>query len=139
MRSVRQVFAAVFVLLALGATAWAAGGRAIETTENSDYFGFDLRTEQNVSLDRCKSICLGDSSCRAFTYNTKAKWCFLKSDFNKLKPFSGAVAGKIVNLAGEPDIGAPRRARLRSRLDGRGGAPLSPQPDRRDGGRHRRP
>ena len=107
MRMVRQVFAAVFVLLSLGATAWAAGGRAIETTDNADYFGFDLRTEQNVSLDRCKSICLGDSSCRAFTYNTKAKWCFLKSDYNTLKPFSGAVAGKIVNLAGEPDIGAP--------------------------------
>lgn len=107
MRSVRQVFAAVFVLLSLGMTALAAGGRAIETTDNADYFGFDLRTEQNVSLDRCKTICLGDSSCRAFTYNTKAKWCFLKSDYNVLKPFSGAVAGKIVNLSGDPDIGAP--------------------------------
>jgi uncharacterized protein YfaS (alpha-2-macroglobulin family) len=107
MRSVRQVFSAFLVLLALGAPAIAAGGRAIETTDNADYFGFDLRTEQNVTLDRCKAICLGDSSCRAFTYNTKAKWCFLKSDYNRLKPFSGAVAGKIVNLAGDPDIGAP--------------------------------
>jgi hypothetical protein len=56
-----------------------------------------------VTLD-----CLADeSACRAFTYNTKAKWCFLKSDFNQLKPFKGAVAGKVVNLAGDPDIGAP--------------------------------
>ena len=28
-------------------------------------------------------------SCRAFTYNTKAKWCFLKSDYDQLKPFNG--------------------------------------------------
>ncbi|MCO5084642.1 MAG: alpha-2-macroglobulin family protein [Rhizobiaceae bacterium] len=84
-----------------------AQARTVVTTENSDYFGFDLRTEPNVSLDRCKTICLADEGCRAFTYNTKAKWCFLKSDFNTIKPFTGAVAGKVVNLNGDPDIGAP--------------------------------
>src|SRR5262245_23350787 len=95
-------------LLALTASALAAGpGRSIVTTDNSDYFGFDLRAEQNFSIDQCKTACLADSSCRAFTYNTKAKWCFLKSDYNQLKPFSGAIAGKIVNVSGEPDIGAP--------------------------------
>lgn len=86
---------------------FAAGGRSVVTTDNSDYFGFDLRSEKNLSLDQCKTACVGDSSCRAFTYNTKAKWCFLKSDYNQLKPFSGAVAGKVVNLSGQPDIGAP--------------------------------
>ena len=92
--------------------------------QNSDYFGFDLRSEQNVSLDQCKTTCLGDPSCRAFTYNTKAKWCFLKSDYNQLKPFTGAVAGKVVN--------ARRRARYRRAagthllpvLDGRRGPHL---------------
>ena len=79
----------------------------IVTTDNSDYFGFDLRSDQNVTLDQCKTTCLGDSACRAFTYNTKAKWCFLKSDYNQLKPFNGAVAGKVVNVDGDPDIGAP--------------------------------
>ena len=36
------------------------------------------------------------------------KWCFLKSDFNQLNSFPGAVAGKIVETAAanEPDIGA---------------------------------
>ena len=86
---------------------FAAGGRSVVTTDNSDYFGFDLRSEKNLSLDQCKTACVGDSSCRAFTYNTKAKWCFLKSDYNQLKPFSGAVAGKVVSLSGQPDIGAP--------------------------------
>ncbi|MGH6761950.1 MAG: MG2 domain-containing protein [Phyllobacterium sp.] len=81
--------------------------RQIETTENSDYFGFDLRTEQNVALDECKKVCIADSSCRAFTYNIKAQWCFLKSDYNQLKSFTGAIAGKVVDVTSAPDIGAP--------------------------------
>ena len=83
--------------------------RKIVTTQNGDYFGFDLRTEQNVSLDECKTICTGDQSCKAFTYNPKVQWCFLKSDFNKLNAFPGAVAGKVVEVASEPDIGAPQK------------------------------
>ena len=98
----------LFSLIGLTGAALAAGeARSVVTTQNSDYFGFDLRSEQNFSLEQCKTACLGDSSCRAFTYNTKAKWCFLKSDYNQLKPFAGAVAGKVVSVSGEPDIGAP--------------------------------
>lgn len=99
----------VFVLFLLGWTLSAAAleARRVVTTDNSDYFGFDLRSEQNVTLDQCQTSCLGDSACRAFTYNTKAKWCFLKSDFATIKPFSGAVAGKVVPVNGDADIGAP--------------------------------
>src|SRR6476620_7778754 len=107
MRAARGLSFLVLLFLALGGVAQAAEARRIATTDNSDYFGFDLRSDQNVTLDQCKTTCLGDPSCRAFTYNTKAKWCFLKSDYNQLKPFSGAVAGKVVNLTGDPDIGAP--------------------------------
>ncbi|MBB6301778.1 alpha-2-macroglobulin family protein [Rhizobium leucaenae] len=82
--------------------------RQVVTTPDGDYFGFDLRTEQNVTLDQCSTSCIGDKSCKAFTYNPKVKWCFLKSDFNQLNSFPGAVAGKIVETAAanEPDIGA---------------------------------
>ncbi len=95
------------LLLILAGAASAAETRRIVTTDNADYFGFDLRSEQNVTLDQCESACLGDPACRAFTYNTKAKWCFLKSDFNELKPFNGATAGKVVTADADPDIGAP--------------------------------
>ena len=88
-------------------TAAAPIARQVVTSENADYFGFDLRSEQNVSLDQCKTSCLGDQSCRAFTYNNKAKWCFLKSDFAVLKPFTGATAGKVVPISGDADVGAP--------------------------------
>ncbi|BCH23999.1 alpha-2-macroglobulin family protein [Mesorhizobium sp. L-8-3] len=108
MRKVHRFSALIFLILAFVAPAFAASdGRSIVTTDGSDYFGFDLRTEQNVTLDGCKAICLADSACRAFTYNTRAQWCFLKSDYNQLKPFNGAVAGKVVSLASDPDIGAP--------------------------------
>ena len=107
MRAARVLSFLVLLFFALSGAAQAGEARRIVTTDNSDYFGFDLRSDQNVSLDQCKTTCLGDPACRAFTYNTKAKWCFLKSDYNQLKPFSGAVAGKIANVDGDPDIGAP--------------------------------
>ena len=107
MRAARGLSFLILLFFAFGSVAQAAEARRIVTTDNSDYFGFDLRSDQNVSLDQCKTTCLGDPACRAFTYNTKAKWCFLKSDYNQLKPFNGAIAGKVANVDGDPDIGAP--------------------------------
>ncbi len=86
--------------------------RSIETTDNGDYYGFDLRTQQNVTIDDCKAICIGDKACKAFTYNKKKSWCFLKSDHGDVKKAAGSIAGVIVTAtadepSAEPDIGAP--------------------------------
>ena len=86
-----------------------AAERRIESTPDSDYLGFDLRTVKNVSQPQCEAACIGDNACKAFTYNVKAKWCFLKTDYGQLNTFPGAVAGKIVEVATEPDIGAPQK------------------------------
>ena len=107
MRLVNGLSILGFLFLAFTGQAFAVEARHVVTTQDADYFGFDLRSEQNLTLDQCKTSCLGDSQCRAFTYNTKAKWCFLKSDFATVKPFAGAVAGKVVPISGDPDIGAP--------------------------------
>jgi len=107
MRAIGKLAAIAILVLTAAGLAQAQEARRIVTTDNADYFGFDLRSEQNVTLDQCSSACLGDPACRAFTYNNKAKWCFLKSDFNELKPFSGATAGKAVILDTDADIGAP--------------------------------
>ena len=116
----------------------AVEARQVVTTQNSDYFGFDLRSEQNVTLDQCKTTCLGDSSCRAFTYNTKAKWCFLKSDFAVLKPFNGAVAGKVVNYQRRSRHRRAAGAHLLPGLDGRRSPPVSRQSLTNGIGRDRR-
>ncbi|ANL30661.1 alpha-2-macroglobulin domain-containing protein (plasmid) [Rhizobium phaseoli] len=114
--SVRSFFAfASIAFLSMIAASFPAAAaetkRDIQTIKDADFFGFDLRTEQNVSLDQCKTSCIGDKSCKAFTYNPKVKWCFLKSDFKTMNAFPGAIAGKIVETAAqkEPDIGAPPR------------------------------
>lgn len=109
--SLRNILGTLFVGLALVTplAAQAAEGdrREITLTENSDFFGFDLRTEKDVTLDECSAACIGDTACRAFTYNPKVSWCFLKSDFNVLNSFPGAIAGKIVTVGEAADIGAP--------------------------------
>jgi alpha-2-macroglobulin len=93
--------------------------REIVINQDGDYFGFDLRSEKDVSLDQCKAICLDDQKCRAFTYNSKAKWCFLKTDFGQLQTFAGSIAGKVVEVSGEPDLGAPAELSFTSSyLDG---------------------
>ncbi len=79
----------------------------IITQQDSDYYGFDFLTEKDVTLEQCKASCLGNPACKAFTYNTSARFCFLKSDFGQLNPFPGAIAGRVVNVVAEPDIGAP--------------------------------
>lgn len=103
----KGVLLAVLVSFFMLSTAIAADTRKIQIFEDADYFGFDLRTEKNLSLEQCQSTCLSDKNCRAFTYNQKAQWCFLKSDYNKLNTSAGAVAGKIIHLDNAPDIGAP--------------------------------
>ncbi|MBO9197569.1 alpha-2-macroglobulin family protein [Rhizobium sp. 16-449-1b] len=111
----RAFLTAVTVVLStalIGSPAFSADSkRQIQTVRDADYFGFDLRSEQNVTLDQCKASCIGDKSCKAFTYNPKASWCFLKSDFKTMNAFPGAIAGKIVETAGsqEPDLGAAPR------------------------------
>ena len=98
---------AALVMLAAALPAFAQeGARTIETTNDADYFGFDLRTVQNIGIEDCKAICLGDRQCKAFTYNVKAKWCFLKSDYSEMNPFPGAIAGRVVSGSSEPEIGA---------------------------------
>lgn len=106
-RNFLSAFSMLAALLAAAPASAQMSTRSIERSENSDYLGFDLRTEKNVSLDQCEAACLGDQACRAFTYNTKVKWCFLKSDYNQLNRFAGAVAGKVVTSLADPDIGAP--------------------------------
>src|SRR5215217_6621610 len=96
MRALIRNFAFLITATLMAAGPAFAADRHVVTSQDSDYFGFDLRTEQNVSLADCENVCLADSSCKAFTYNPKVKWCFLKSDFNQVNSFAGAIGGKVI-------------------------------------------
>ncbi|BCU06945.1 alpha-2-macroglobulin family protein [Allochromatium tepidum] len=78
-----------------------AAERAIELMPGIDYFGRDYSTLKSVTLEDCQTACLNDSRCRAFTYNTKAEWCFLKENHEEARPFAGAVSGHVVERAGQ--------------------------------------
>ncbi len=86
------IAAAVFATGSAG-----AADRRMIISQEADYPGFDHVTIKDVDLATCEAACLGDNQCRAFTFNTKANWCFLKSDFATLVAVPGAVAGRVVN------------------------------------------
>ena len=95
------------LILYIGAALPQAAAQRIETQQDSDYFGFDLRVEQDISLDQCKQACLGETQCKAFTYVEKQRWCFLKTDHGVIKRSVGAIAGRVLPPPSDPDIGAP--------------------------------
>ena len=106
MRAFLYVCVSLFVAL-LTIVPASSQDKKILLSPDSDYYGFDILTEKDVSLDQCKSSCLGNLACKAFTYNQSAKFCFLKSDFRKTNSFPGAIAGRVVEQSAEPDLGAP--------------------------------
>ncbi|MBB3932148.1 hypothetical protein GGR25_003206 [Kaistia hirudinis] len=84
----------------LSGAAAADGQRSVITSRDADYAGFDYQTVKDVEQKACASACLADKSCHAFTYNVKARWCFLKSDFGALSVAPGAMAGRVITLKG---------------------------------------
>ncbi|MBV7408282.1 alpha-2-macroglobulin family protein [Maritimibacter sp. DP1N21-5] len=74
-----------------------------------DFFGQDLRSLFDTTLDTCESACLGNTACAAFTYNTRNASCFLKSGVTDQSDYAGAFSGEVFTV---PDaIRANARAR----------------------------
>ncbi|MBO0661594.1 alpha-2-macroglobulin family protein [Jiella sp. CQZ9-1] len=78
------------------AAAQTSGQRDVVITKDGDYFGGDYKTLKNLDLDGCKTACTFDNQCKAFTYNSKSRWCFLKNSVGTLQSAAGATAGEIV-------------------------------------------
>src|SRR5689334_17611160 len=72
-----------------------AADRWIQQSPNTDLPGFDYQVDKNVTLKACEAACIGDDLCRAYTYNSKTKWCFLKGDAGTPAPFNGATSGTV--------------------------------------------
>jgi uncharacterized protein YfaS (alpha-2-macroglobulin family) len=116
MRGSVRAFSILFAFLPailLPPTAFAQERRVI-VTEGADYFGADYDVRKDVDLEACQAACQGDDQCQAFTYNSAARWCFLKSDVGGLRAVEGAVSGRIATEAeaARPDQTAERIAEL---------------------------
>lgn len=59
-----------------------------------DYPGGDYRSFESESWQNCSRTCFLESQCRAFTYVTSAKTCWLKNQIVDAGFLDGAVSGK---------------------------------------------
>jgi hypothetical protein len=88
--------------------------RRLVVTEGADYFGADYDIMRDVDLAACQAACRDQAQCMAFTYNSSARWCFLKNDVGELRAVDGAVSGRIVAAsAPSVDVEAERIGELK--------------------------
>ena len=84
--------------------------RRVVMVEDMDFYGGDIGSIFDTTLDACQSACVGDRSCRAFTYNTRSSACFLKSGFDEMRVFEGALSGRVIEVAPDALALAEQRA-----------------------------
>ena len=112
MRGLGRVGFWLFVSLVAVAGAASGADRSIKPLPNTDLPGFDYQVDKNVTLKACDAACAGDDLCRAYTYNSKTKWCFLKGDAGTPAPFAAATSGTVVLSPSAEDIYNQRIADL---------------------------
>ncbi len=100
------------LLLALGAGTSLAAERSVTLLESTDLPGLDYSTLKDTTLDACSAACADDNICRAFTFNEKAKWCFLKGGVPEAQSFAGATSGTIALAPSADEIAKARESEL---------------------------
>jgi Domain of unknown function (DUF4189)/PAN domain len=93
-------------------------GQGAESTSFEILKGFDLPSDdyrsgfseprlKGISKKACRQECSNDDRCRAFTFNVRARVCFLKASVPGRTPFAGAVSGiKVANREVQPTVDA---------------------------------
>ncbi len=109
------ILAAVFIATFIPATGFGQTTEApmperrVILSENTDFYGSDLRNIFDVSYASCEAQCLADVQCKAFTYNEKSAACFPKSAIGERSEFEGAISAEVVEA--DPKILAQSRQR----------------------------
>ncbi|MEM9641643.1 MAG: alpha-2-macroglobulin family protein [Pseudomonadota bacterium] len=93
--------------------------RRLAITENVDFYGSDLSTIFETTLETCSATCLTDSACQAFTFNARAGACFLKTQVSDRQPYSGALSAIVIDTAPSVLARSGDRAAELGFLDGR--------------------
>ncbi|HET9068492.1 MAG TPA: MG2 domain-containing protein, partial [Amaricoccus sp.] len=107
--------AAALVLLggAISAAPSAAGPlpeRRVIAEQGVDLYGGDIRSIYGTSLPICRDACLAETACTAFTFNTAASACFLKSADGTRTPFPAAISATLAPQPAELAARAAARA-----------------------------
>jgi uncharacterized protein YfaS (alpha-2-macroglobulin family) len=99
--------AALFLVFGLAGAA-SAVDRSVTLLEDTDLPGFDYSTLKDTDLDACSAACSEDKICRAFTFNEKAGWCFLKGGVPEAQSFPDATSGTIALVPTPEELAAER-------------------------------
>ena len=92
---------AAFVVLALTGSVQAQTAespvpdRRMVVTQDQDFTGTDLRQMFDTTFDACRSACVAEPACVAFTFNSRAGSCFPKSAVTGATPYAGARSARI--------------------------------------------
>jgi alpha-2-macroglobulin len=73
--------------------------RRIIATQDMDFPGGDLQPLFDTTLEACRTACLSDAACGAFTFNSRSRACFPKSAVLGRAPYAGAVSAEVVATA----------------------------------------
>lgn len=65
-------------------------------TRNIDFYGADLGKLFDTTLAACERACAAQSTCVAFTFNTRSNACFPKSAITDQKFYDGAMSARRV-------------------------------------------
>ncbi|UXN74921.1 PAN/Apple domain-containing protein [Devosia sp. A8/3-2] len=110
LRALRWLGAAV--LMGLSLVSAQAADVKVTLLENTDLPGFDYSIIKDTDLDACRSACVDDNICRAFTFNAQSNWCFLKGDTSETAEFAGATSGRVSRAPSLSVTEAARQAEL---------------------------
>lgn len=83
--------------------------RRLILNRNVDFYGSDLQSIFDTTLEACESACLSQEACTAMTFNTRNASCFLKREVSDRVAYDGAFSGEVV--ATDPDVIARAESR----------------------------
>ena len=83
-------------------------------TQDVDFYGSDLQALFDTTRKACRTACLSNPACKAYTFNARSKACFPKSAVSERQPYEGAISAEILDT--DPGVLATADAR-RADLD----------------------
>ena len=114
--TLRTILISILALAAVGTASGAAAQtapiaerRAIYERD-TDFYGGDIRSLFDTTLEICERACLEDAGCDALTFNVRNAACFLKEGTPEGSAYEGAISARMRPAAAGVVRGAEARA-----------------------------